>query len=86
MKNIKVYSTGGGFYTAEAELKNGNFATVEFPWIDCLTVYKNKEFYEENMIFSKDKEELTKKEQKIYTTLLDALKKYLEMIGYNTNI
>lgn len=74
MKNIEVYSTGGGFYNADVELENGTIASIDTNYIDCISVYENGHVGEpEHMITSCSKDTLPESLVEPYKALRKAL-------------
>ena len=77
---VEVFYTGGGIWLAEMNLDNGTYAVVDSDYDTALSIYKypeegEEQYMSEDMIFSDEVQNLDKEHMKIYTKLLEALKK-----------
>ena len=80
MMKVEVFYTGGGIWLAEMNLENGTYAVVDSDYDTALSIYKypeegEEQYMSEDMIFSDEVQNLDKEHMKIYTKLLEALKK-----------
>lgn len=76
---IDVYYTGGDIWLSEGILPNGKIAVVSNDFPEVLSVYKKPIddiwYLPEDIIFSKDHNELDAEYRKIYNQLLHRLSK-----------
>lgn len=85
-EDIKTFASGGGCYHAQADLGNGYAAVVSNQPMDVLTIYDNIDYdwYDENMVFSENAENLPKSLQELYNILVNKLKTDFPNASYNT--
>ena len=81
MKNkIDVFYTGGGIWLAEANLGDNKYAVINSEDPEYMGVYlyekaEDGQYYPEDMILDKHKDELDEELKKVYEKLLIALAK-----------
>lgn len=74
---IEVFSTGGGFYSAEMNLENGMYFSIDSDDTKVLTLYRENEngekYMPEDVMYSNHYTDLLATTREIYDNMLKAL-------------
>lgn len=77
--NIETFYTGGGIWLSQYDAGGGYYAVVSSDHPDCLSIYRKTDdqdeaYLPENMVSSKNLDELNPEQKAVHDILTEALK------------